>query len=137
GWDTHAQQGATSGAFSRRAADLAGSLSAFWQDLGPLQGDVVVLTMTEFGRTVAQNGSGGTDHGRASCLFVLGTDLASGGEVGGTVGSLDPDNLEDGRDLPVTTDFRSVFAGVAGGHLGIAEPGGLFPGWTGQPLALL
>ena len=136
GWDTHAQQGAGTGAFARRANELAGSLAAFWEDLGPRQSDVVVMTMTEFGRTVAQNGSGGTDHGRGSCLFVLGGEV-QGGQVHGTLPNLDPDALEDGRDLPVTTDFRSVFAGVAGQHLGIADPASLFPEWDGQPLALL
>ena len=60
-----------------------------------------------------------------------------GGQIHGTIASLDPDALEDGRDLPVTTDFRSVFAGVAGQHLGLADPVSLFPEWNGRPLALL
>ncbi|MEM1056880.1 MAG: DUF1501 domain-containing protein [Bacteroidota bacterium] len=136
GWDTHAQQGSTGGAFARRVGDLAGSLAAFWEDLGTHRDDVVLMTMTEFGRTVAQNGSGGTDHGRGSCLFVLGNDV-KGATVHGTIPTLDPDALEDGRDLPVTTDFRDVFAGLAGQHLGIADPRSLFPGWTGDPMSLL
>ena len=136
GWDTHRGQGTGRGVFAQRAGDLALSLAAFWTDLGPAQSDVVLMTMTEFGRTVAQNGSGGTDHGRGSCMFVLGHEVA-GGAVRGKVGSLEPDALEDGRDLPVTTDFRAVFAGVASQHLGIAASAQLFPGWQGQNLALL
>ncbi len=85
------------------------------------------MTMTEFGRTVCENGSGGTDHGRASCLFVLGNGVA-GGSVHGSVPPLEPDALEEGRDLPVTTDFRSVFSGVARGHLGVENDQVLFPG---------
>ncbi len=136
GWDTHVQQGAARGSFARQAADLAQSMAAFWTDLGALQDDVTLMTMTEFGRTVAENGSGGTDHGRASCLFVLGNHVA-GGRVYGTVPELAPDHLEDRRDLPVTTDFRAVFAEVAGGHLGITQDEALFPGWQGRRLPLL
>lgn len=136
GWDTHRGQGGARGAFAQRAGDLAACLSAFWTDLGGFQSDVVVMTMTEFGRTVAQNGSGGTDHGRGSCMFVLGHQVA-GGRVHGQVGALQRDALEDGRDLPVTTDFRAVFAGVAGQHLGITASAQLFPGWQGKNLRLL
>jgi uncharacterized protein (DUF1501 family) len=136
GWDTHVQQGTTTGTFARRAKDLADSITAFWTDLGSAQDDVTLMTMTEFGRTVHENGSGGTDHGRASCLFVLGNSV-QGGKVHGHLPELDPDALEDRRDLPVTTDFRAVFADVAGMHLGINRDAALFPGWTGQRLPLL
>lgn len=136
GWDTHARQGTDRGSFARRGEDLAQSISAFWTDMERFQDDVVVLTMTEFGRTVAENGTGGTDHGRASAMFVLGNSVR-GGQVHGQPLVLDPDALEDGRDLPVTTDFRALFAGVAGGHLGIETGQSLFPGWTGQPLDLI
>lgn len=135
GWDTHARQGGQFGGFNRQASDLARCVTNFWKDLGPLQDQVVVMTMTEFGRTIHQNGSNGTDHGRGSCLFVLGNDVA-GGQILGQVPTLSESNLEDGRDLPVTTDFRSVFAGVAEGHLGISSSGNLFPNWSGTPLSL-
>jgi uncharacterized protein (DUF1501 family) len=115
---------------------LANSIHAFWTDLDVYQEQVVLLTMTEFGRTVAQNGSGGTDHGRGSCMFVLGGEV-NGGKVYGQVGPLDRDNLEDGRDLPVTTDFRQLFAGVAGQHLRVSADSRLFPRWNGQPMNLL
>lgn len=130
GWDTHVQQGTDRGTFARQAQDLARSIEAFWRDIERHQDEVVLMTMTEFGRTVHENGSGGTDHGRASCLFVLG-DSVDGGKVHGKVPALDPDALEDGRDLPVTTDFRAVFSEVAGKHLNIAKDEILFPGWTG------
>jgi uncharacterized protein (DUF1501 family) len=116
---------------------LAQSIAAFWNDLGSYQDDVAVMTMTEFGRTVHENGSGGTDHGRASCSFILGNDV-NGGKVHGSVpAELDPDALEDRRDLPVTTDFRAVFSDVAGMHLGIKNDTKLFPGWTGSRLPVL
>lgn len=135
GWDTHVLQGAASGSFARRASGLSNAIAAFFQDLGPRRDDVVVLTMTEFGRTVRENGSGGTDHGHGSCLFVIGGGV-DGGTVKGDVGSLDPGALYDGRDLPVTTDFRSVFAEVAHRHLGVTEPTTIFPGWSGAPFPL-
>lgn len=136
GWDTHVRQGAADGSFARQAGDLASALAAFWTDLGAERDRVVVLTMTEFGRTVAQNGSGGTDHGHGSCLFVLG-DRVDGGRVWGEVPALDPDALYDGRDLPVTTDFRSVFTELAVAHLGARNDGSLFPGWAGERLPLI
>lgn len=135
GWDTHVRQGAEGGTFARNAADLAGSVAAFWHDLGGHRDEVVVTTMTEFGRTVAENGSGGTDHGHGSCLFVLG-DGVDGGRVHGKFPGLGEEALYEGRDLGVTTDFRAVFSAVAGGHLGVGEEGVLFPGWTGGRLPL-
>jgi uncharacterized protein (DUF1501 family) len=136
GWDTHVQQGTANGTFARQARDLAQSIHAFWTDLGPYQDDVLLSTMTEFGRTVRENGSGGTDHGHGSCLFVLGNRV-QGGKVHGTFPGLDRDVLFEGRDLPVTTDFRAVFCELAGQHLGIRDDAGLFPGWTGKRLPLL
>jgi uncharacterized protein (DUF1501 family) len=135
GWDTHVRQGAAEGTFARRADDLARSITAFWTDLGTEADDVLLMTMTEFGRTVAENGAGGTDHGHGSCSFLLGHGI-SGGRVVGSVAGFDRDQLHEGRDLPVTTDFRAVFAGVAQTHLGIAEATALFPGWSGSPLRL-
>jgi uncharacterized protein (DUF1501 family) len=130
GWDTHVRQGTDQGTFAQRARDLADAITAFWADLGPRQDDVALLTMTEFGRTVRENGTGGTDHGHGSCLFVLGHRFR-GGTVHGRLPALDPDDLYEGRDLPVTTDFRAVFTQVASGHLGIARGAAIFPGWSG------
>jgi uncharacterized protein (DUF1501 family) len=136
GWDTHVAQGTADGTFARRAADLAQSIAAFWTDLGPRQDDVLLTTMTEFGRTARENGSGGTDHGHGSCLFVLGNQV-DGGKVVGHVPGLGANDLYEGRDLPVTTDFRSVFCELAGKHLGIRSDGQLFPGWTGKRVPIL
>lgn len=136
GWDTHVQQGTSNGTFARRARDLGQTIAAFWTDLGAAQSDVVLMTMTEFGRTVRENGSGGTDHGHGSCLFVLG-DQVDGGKVHGRLESLAQDALYEGRDLPVTTDFRAVFSEVAGKHLGIRDHAKLFPDWNGGRISLL
>jgi uncharacterized protein (DUF1501 family) len=138
GWDTHVQQGTVNGTFARQARDLAGSIHAFWTDLGtPYQDQVLLTTMTEFGRTVRENGSGGTDHGHGSCLFVLGNRVQGGKVHGVFPQGLDSAALYEGRDLPVTTDFRAVFCELAGKHLGIQDDARLFPGWTGKRLPLL
>ncbi len=136
GWDTHFNQGTENGTFARNVADLSNSIRAFWTDLDRYQDDVEVMTMTEFGRTVHQNGSNGTDHGRASCMFILGNDV-NGGKVYGKVPELAIENLEDGRDLPVTIDFRAVFDEVATAHLKIKDNGKLFPGWKGAGIGLM
>jgi len=137
GWDTHFNQGTELGVFARNANDLSGSIAAFWNDMGAtFQDDVTVMTMTEFGRTVRQNGTGGTDHGRASCNFILGNDV-KGGNVYGNIKPLAIENLEDGRDLAVTTDFRSVFSEVADKHLKINNDKILFPGWDGTKIGVM
>jgi uncharacterized protein (DUF1501 family) len=136
GWDTHFNQGTDNGIFARNVADLSNSIAAFWRDLDANQDDVTVMTMTEFGRTVHQNGTGGTDHGRGSCNFILGNNVA-GGKVHGNVPELAVENLEDGRDLPVTTDFRSVFSAVADAHLTISDDKALFPEWTGKKAGVM
>jgi uncharacterized protein (DUF1501 family) len=135
GWDTHVAQGTAQGSFARRADDLARAIAAFWTDLGSRRGDVVLMTMTEFGRTVRENGSGGTDHGHGSALFLLGTGV-DGGKVHGRFPGLEAGELFEGRDLPVTTDFRAVFGAVARHHLGVAADATLFPGWSGAPASL-
>ena len=137
GWDTHFNQGTDLGIFSRNAMDLSNSITAFWNDIGTsYQDDVTVMTMTEFGRTVKQNGTGGTDHGRASCNFILGNSVL-GGMVHGDMKPLAVENLEDGRDLAVTTDFRSVFSEVADKHLKINNDHILFPGWNGNRIGVM
>jgi uncharacterized protein (DUF1501 family) len=136
GWDTHVRQGAASGTFAQRGRDLAQAIAAFWNDLGEHRSDVVVLTMTEFGRTVRENGSAGTDHGHASCSFLLGESV-QGGKVHGPFPGLRDHELYEGRDLAIGTDFRALFAGVAAGHLGVTDQAALFPGWEGMPLGLV
>lgn len=136
GWDTHFNQGTDTGIFARNVNDLSNSIMAFWTDMGTLQDDVTVMTMTEFGRTVKQNGTGGTDHGRASCNFILGNGV-KGGLVHGNVQPMAIENLEDGRDLAVTTDFRSVFSEVADRHLNLHNDKVLFPDWVGSKIGVM
>lgn len=136
GWDTHFNQGTDSGTFARNVNDFSNCIASFWKDLGTYQDEVTIMTMTEFGRTVAQNGTGGTDHGRASCNFIIGNDV-NGGIVHGTVNPLAKENLADGRDLAVTTDFRTVFSEVADKHLGINDNKILFPDFDAQPFGLM
>ena len=136
GWDTHFNQGTEQGVFARNAADLSNSIAAFWTDLGQLQDDVTLMSMTEFGRTVKQNGTNGTDHGRGSCNLIIGNNV-DGGKVHGLVKPLSIDNLEDGRDLAVTTDFRAVFSEVADQHLQINDNAILFPDWNGKSIGVM
>lgn len=136
GWDTHFNQGTDIGVFARNIGDLSNSITALWNDLEKFQDDVTIMTMTEFGRTVKQNGTGGTDHGRASCNFILGNSV-KGGLVHGVVNQLAIENLEDGRDLAVTTDFRSVFSEVAGKHLNINNDNKLFPDFSGKKIGVM
>jgi uncharacterized protein (DUF1501 family) len=136
GWDTHFNQGTLNGALARNLKDFSESITAFWKDMDAYQDDVTVMTMTEFGRTAHQNGTGGTDHGRASCLFVLGNDV-QGGKVYNNMKTLAKEDLEDGRDLPVSTDFRSVFSSVANEHLKINDNKKLFPSWEGVSLGVM
>jgi uncharacterized protein (DUF1501 family) len=136
GWDTHIQQGTTRGIFARRASDLARSLAAFWSDLGAYRDDVLVLTVTEFGRTLRENDSAGTDHGHGSCYFALGSHV-DGGKIHGSFPDPSGDALTQGNGLSATTDFRSVLSEVTGKHLGITDPRAIFPGWSGRALPLL
>jgi uncharacterized protein (DUF1501 family) len=136
GWDTHFNQGTDQGTFARNVIDLSNSIAAFWKDLGPYQDDVTLMTTTEFGRTVHQNGTGGTDHGRGSCCFIVGNNV-SGGKVYGNVEPLTQENLADGRDLAVTTDFRTVFCAVADKHLKINNDTSLFPDWKKETISVM
>lgn len=136
GWDTHYNQGVDTGVFARNVTDLSDCITAFWKDIEAYQDDVDVMTMTEFGRTVKQNGTGGTDHGRGSCMFILGNDV-NGGKVHGNLPILSQENLEDGRDVPVTTDFRSVFSEVADKHLKLNNDKLLFPEWDGKKIGVM
>ena len=136
GWDTHVGQGAEQGQLALRLREFGGALAAFARDLGDRMADVVVLTMSEFGRTVAENGNRGTDHGHATAMLVLGGPVR-GGRVYGRWPGLARPQLFEGRDLAVTTDFRALFSEVAARHLGVpAAP--LFPGFTAaQPLGVM
>jgi len=131
GWDTHVNQGAAEGQLAQRLGDLGRSLAAFARDLDARLQDVVLVTLSEFGRTVQENGSGGTDHGHANVSFVLG-GMTRGGTVAGRWPGLAVEQRFEGRDLAVTTDFRSLLSEIAEGHFGVPSDG-LFPGYRPDP----
>lgn len=128
GWDTHVNQGGARGQLANLLRDFAAAITAFAVDLGKHLDDVVVLTMSEFGRTARENGNRGTDHGHGNAMFVIGNSV-KGGKVYGDWKGLKPADLNEGRDLAVTTDFRDVFAEAAAKHLGVRELISLFPGY--------
>ncbi len=132
GWDTHANQGNGRGQLANNLRQFSQAIAALYKDLGDRMQNVVILTMTEFGRTIRQNGSGGTDHGHASCLFALGGKV-KGGKVYGKFPGLAPEQLYEGRDLALTTDFRDVFAEIAARHLGATNVNAIFPGYVVNP----
>jgi uncharacterized protein (DUF1501 family) len=125
-------QGAANGQLAQRLDDFAKSIAALVTDLGDRMNDVVILTMSEFGRTVKQNGTGGTDHGHAGAMFVIGGNLKGAQKVHGRWPGLAPEQLNEGRDLALTTDFRAVFGEVASKHLGAKKLDTIFPGYGGR-----
>jgi uncharacterized protein (DUF1501 family) len=132
GWDTHAGQGSVRGPLAYRLKEFGEALAAFDRDLGDRMEGVVVLTMSEFGRTVRENGNGGTDHGHGTAMLVLG-GAARGGRMHGRWPGLAPEQLFEGRDLAVTTDFRDLFAEVLTRHLGAPVAAPMFPGFAIDP----
>jgi uncharacterized protein (DUF1501 family) len=129
GWDTHVNQGSVQGQLAQRLDDFAQSIAALTTDLGDRMENVVILTMSEFGRMARQNGNGGTDHGHAGAMFVIGGQV-HGKKVYGQWPGLSPEQLYEGRDLALTTDFRTVFAEIATKHLGAKKIDPMFPGFT-------
>ena len=126
GWDTHVNQGSGQGQLATRLDEFGGALAAFTTDLGDRMRDVVVLTMSEFGRTVKENGTGGTDHGHGTAMMVIGGGVR-GKQVLGRWPGLAPEARHEGRDLAVTTDFRALFGEVLSGHLGTTDLASVFP----------
>jgi len=136
GWDTHLNQGGATGGLANRLREVGDSLHAFGQDLGDRMRDVVVITMTEFGRTAKENGTNGTDHGHASCSLVLGGEVR-GGKVYGRWPGLSQGKLWQKRDLAVTTDFRDVVSEVLTKHMGAKDLSGVFPKHKARKVGLL
>jgi uncharacterized protein (DUF1501 family) len=128
GWDNHVNEGGVQGQLSNLLKDLGQGLAAFHQDMGGRMQDVVVVTMSEFGRTAKENGNRGTDHGHANCMFVMGGDV-KGGRVYGDWPGLADHQLNEGRDLALTTDFRSVLSEVLVRHVGVSDLSTVFPGF--------
>jgi uncharacterized protein (DUF1501 family) len=131
GWDTHVNETGgqpTNGQLANNLAQFGQALAAFYQDLGDRMEDVTLVTMSEFGRTVKENGDRGTDHGHANVMFVLGGDVR-GGKIYGDWPGLQEEQLYDGRDLALTTDFRDVLSELVARHLGNPNLKSVFPGY--------
>jgi uncharacterized protein (DUF1501 family) len=134
GWDTHEGQGpAEYGYFSNAIGELGAGLTAFYNDLRDYMGGVTVVTMSEFGRRVEENTSGGTDHGHGNCMFVMG-----GGINGGVYArwpGLAPANLDDG-DLAITTDYRDALAEIVQARMMNPALDVVFPGYSPKPIGI-
>ena len=131
GWDHHVNEGGVQGQLANLTRQFAESVAAFWTDLGDLGEDTVVVTMSEFGRTARENGNRGTDHGHANVMFVVGGPV-KGGKVYGRWPGLSEGQLYEGRDLALTTDFRTVLGEAVVRHLGNKDLQAVFPGFEGS-----
>lgn len=129
GWDTHVNEGSSRGQLANHLKPLGEGLASFATALGPHYQDTVVIVISEFGRTVRQNGNGGTDHGHGNVTWVMGGPVR-GGKVYGAWPGLSNQHLYQDRDLAVTTDFREPISDVLEKHLGLgpAQTGHVFPG---------
>jgi len=128
GWDHHVNEGSVQGQIANLTREFSQSIAALWTDLGDLAADTVIITMSEFGRTVRENGNRGTDHGHANAIFILGGPV-KGGKVYGRWPGLDTEHLYEGRDLAVTTDFRQVLGEAVYRHHGNKHLDKVFPGF--------
>jgi len=139
GWDHHfneVAQKSSEGQLANLLRTFGQALTAFWTDMGDRMQDIALVTMSEFGRTARENGSRGTDHGHANCMFVLGGDV-KGGKVYGPWPGMEREQLYEGRDLAVTTDFRDVLGELVSRHTGNAALSGVFPGYQPKFLGLV
>jgi uncharacterized protein (DUF1501 family) len=138
GWDHHVNEGSTQGQLANLLREFSQSIAAFWTDIGNLGEETVLVSMSEFGRTARENGTRGTDHGHANVMFVLGGQV-KGGRVYGEWPGLDDRHLYEGRDLQVTTDFRTVLSEAVNSQLMGANTGIVFPGFSApkRPLGFM
>jgi len=136
GWDTHQNQGGATGQLANRLTEFSTGIAAFWKDMGDDAENITLVTMSEFGRTARQNGTGGTDHGHANVMFVLGGTV-KGGKVYGKWPGLSNEQLNEGRDLAVTTDFRRVLGEAAYKTLGAKNLEVVFPNSKVDPASFL
>ena len=132
GWDTHQNQDPLAGSMSRTMADFANSIGAFYADVmaSNANASVTLVAISEFGRNVRENGSLGTDHGRASAMFALGRGIAGGRVLTSNWGGLARANLESGQDLKVTIDHRDVLSEVVKNRLGNSNLSYIFPDYA-------
>ncbi|HTT32062.1 MAG TPA: DUF1501 domain-containing protein [Methylomirabilota bacterium] len=128
GWDNHVNEGGVQGQLSNLLRDLGQGLAAFHQDLGDRMQNIVFVTMSEFGRTAKENGNRGTDHGHANCMFLMGGDV-KGGQVYGRWPGLNDHQLNEGRDLALTADFRTVLGEILVRHIAVNDLKPVFPGF--------
>jgi uncharacterized protein (DUF1501 family) len=136
GWDHHVNEGGVQGQLANLLRDLGQGIAAFHQDMGDRMGEVVFVSMSEFGRTAHENGNRGTDHGHANCMFVMGGDI-KGGKVYSRWPGMSEGELYQGRDLAVTTDYRSVLGEIIAKHFGDANLNAIFPGFANDPRQFL
>ncbi len=136
GWDHHVNEGGVQGQLSNLLRDLGQGIAAFHQDLGDRMEDIVFVSMSEFGRTAHENGNRGTDHGHANCMFVMGGGV-KGGKVYTRWPGMGENQLYEGRDLAVTTDYRSVLGEIIAKHLGDRDMKAVFPGFANDPRQFL
>lgn len=142
GWDTHQNQGSVGGPFSQLVRTLSGAVAAFESDLEERSEDVLLLAVSEFGRTIRQNGTAGTDHGWANCALAFGgalqsTSASASRKLIGTWPGLERDQRREGRDLAHTTDFRDLIANAVGGHLGNPRLDLVLPEYEARPLPVV
>ena len=138
GWDTHVNEGTGTGQLARHLDPLAKGLDDLIKGLGPMYDNMQIIVMSEFGRTAKENGNAGTDHGHGNVMWLLGKNV-EGGKVYGRFAGLGADKLHEGRDLPTSTDFRSVLAASMKDHLKLSSKAltQIFPDFqaTGNPFA--
>jgi len=136
GWDHHVNEGGVQGQLANLLRDLGQGIAAFHRDMGDRMSDVVFVSMSEFGRTARENGNRGTDHGHANCMFVMGGDV-KGGRVYSRWPGLNEGQLHGGRDLAVTTDYRSVLGEILSRRLRDDNLKTVFPGFDNDPKQFL
>jgi uncharacterized protein (DUF1501 family) len=138
GWDTHVNQGGSTGQLARNLKSLGDGLATLAQALGNVYSNTAILVVSEFGRTVAENGNGGTDHGHGNVMWLLG-GAVKGGKVYGEWPGLSQSQLYQGRDLAVTTDFRDAIATVLERHLQLdgAKINQIFPNYSPQKIGVV
>jgi uncharacterized protein (DUF1501 family) len=132
GWDTHSDQGANAGGMRNLMEDFSGSLGAFYADVIATGYSVTVVAISEFGRNVRENASGGNDHGRGTVMYAMGKGIAGGRVLtkNWITGMLDRANLEAGQDLKVTVDYRDILSEIVQNRLGNPNLDVVFPSWT-------
>jgi uncharacterized protein (DUF1501 family) len=129
GWDHHVNE---TPQLNNVLREFSQAIAAFWFDLADLGEDTVIVTMSEFGRTVRENGNRGTDHGHANCMFIVGGPVR-GGRVYGHWPGLAPQQLYEGRDLALATDFRTVLGELVARQVGTRNLNSVFPNFENSP----